>query len=452
MRQQLSPVPSTSNASNWARDFVPLTGPTASKYTRSVASTKSGWQEEFSQHVAAAPPLGTTRSQKPLYNAGLAPWEVPETQYQLQRPALMRPSFRSHDIPISEASLTFPRPDIHAAAPVSKYEEQIGQPTGSETLPLDESQQLLARTARSFVSNLETQSDILSANPKFAQSKFLSLLRGLGDEQVVVKEGQEVKGEEVGEGATFVERNIVGNNWAEGFAKQKEKSIPQEAPTLAEAEYLERRSPYPPGQKEYPALNSWVPALPTHTLVPPQTAPQAARLAANNGALWDQQYHDQEALIQSSESPAPEPRKNVHFDEHPASRERSGVPSTLEEAISSPGNIPGAGWGWNEQGLTHDFDEDVFEEFNGQLRRAQESLEGGVGKQESWDRLQSDWEEFQRTEPGVAHFRGMGTGDQSERYMFQSRNPYSTDEEELYFEVSRDSPTLKVSCISPSSV
>lgn len=156
--------------------------------------------------------------------------------------------------------------------------------------------------------------------------------------------------------------------------------------------------------------------------------------------------------MQSSESPAPEPRKNVHFDEHPASRERSGVPSTLEEAISSPGNIPGAGWGWNEQGLTHDFDEDVFEEFNGQLRRAQESLEGGVGKQESWDRLQSDWEEFQRTEPGVAHFRGMGTGDQSERYMFQSRNPYSTDEEELYFEVSRDSPTLKVSCISPSSV
>ncbi|OWT42085.1 peroxin-5 [Cryptococcus neoformans Bt1] len=443
LRQQLSPVPSASHVSDWASDFAPLTGPAPSRYTHTVASTKSGWQEEFSQHVTAAPPPGTTRSQKPLLNAGLAPWQVPAAQYQLPRPALMQPSFPPHDIPISEANLGLPQPNIQAAAPIRTRGEQIGQPTGPEALPLDESQELLARTARSFINNLETQSDILSANPKLAQSKFMSLLRGLGDEEIVVKEGQEVKGEEVGEGATFVERNIAGDNWGEGFAKQGEKSVSQEASTLAEAEYLERRSPYPPGQKVYPALNSWVPALPTHTSVPPQTAPQATPLAANSSALWDQQYRDQEALIQSSESLASERRKNVHFDEHSASQERSGVPSTLEEALSSPGNVPGAGWGWNEQGLTHDFDEDVFGEFNGQLRRAQESLEGGAGKQEGWDRLQSDWEEFQRAEPGVAHLRGMGAGDQTERYMFQSRNPYSADAEDLYFEVSRDSPTLR---------
>lgn len=359
----------------------------------------------------------------------------------------MRPSFPLHTIPTSEASLPLPRPDTQTAAPITRHEEQIDQPIGPETLPLDDSQELLARTARSFINNLETQSDILSANPKLAQSKFMRLVRGLGDEEVVVKEGQEVKGEEVGEGATFIERNIVGENWAEGFAKQNGKSARQEASTLPEAEYLERRSPYPRGQKVYPALNSWFSTLPPHTSIPPLTAPQAAPLASNSNALWDQQYRDQEALLQSSESHTSERRKSVHFGKHSAYQERSGVPNTLEEALSSRGNVPGAGRGWSEQGLTHDFDEDVFAMFNGQLRRSQENLEGGVGKQEGWSKLQSDWEEFQRAEPGVSHVRGMGTSDQTERYLFQTRKPYSSDAEELYLEVPRGSPTLKVSYI-----
>lgn len=392
-------------------------------------------------------PFGAARSQKHQYNAVLAPWEVPTAQYPLQHSALTRPGFPLHAIPGPEASLTRPRPDIQAAAPVTTHEEQIDQSTGPETLLLNESQELLAHTARSFINNLETQSDILSANPKLAQSKFMRLVRGLGDEEVVVKEGQEVKGEEVGEGATFIERNIVGENWAEGFAKQNGKSARQEASTLPDAEYLERRSPYPWGQKVYPALNSWGSTLPAHTSIPPLTAPQATPLAANSNALWDQQYRDQEALLQSSESHTSERRKNVHFDEHSASQERSGVPNTLEEALSSRGNVPGAGRGWSEQGLTHDFDEDVFAMFNGQLRQSQENLEGGVGKQEGWSKLQSDWEEFQTAEPGVSHLRGMGTGGQTERYLFQTRNPYSFDAEELYLEVPRDSPTLKVSYI-----
>ncbi|WVQ78111.1 hypothetical protein IAT38_000192 [Cryptococcus sp. DSM 104549] len=459
LRQHLSP-----QSSNWAEGFVPTAGPSrasplqhhsprvASPAQHQPQAQASGWGQEFHQHVASSPHphQQAARVTSPV-QAGPAPWEIPAQHYRPMPMGHAMPSYPAYTLPAT------PAPPQYAPAP--------SQPQMAEARPAtappreehtEESQDLLSRTARGFVHDLEGSSGVLQANPKLAQSKFMSLLKGLGNGGVVVDEGKMGNGEEVGEGANFVQRDrAVDAGWAGDFTSASQPTTQTPASPSAQADQISeaaRLSPYPEGPKVYPSLNAWgnTPTFAQGGVASPYGVGRPA--AVSDEAMWDQQFRDQEAIIQSEDTRLGQRRKSVHFTDGDvpapelAERElapQGGVPNNLEEALKSRTAVPGSGWGWHEQGLTDDFDEDVFAEFNGTMRRVNQDSGPGIAQQEGWDKLQSDWEAFQRAEPGENAMRGMGTGDKVERYLFQSRNPYAAGQEALFGEVPAESPTMK---------
>lgn len=277
--------------------------------------------------------------------------------------------------------------------------------------PLTESQEVLARTARELVNDLDASSDLLRENPKLADSQFMQLMRGLGGGGVVVEDGQvPASGDQVGDGAKFVER-AGAPDWASAFvgtsAEQTNHHTMHQARTL-------------------PAL------------VNQPDFYERQRMGLEAG------FPDQDAITQPGPSMRPESqrRKSVHFDEEMQVNERSGVPNTLEEAMRSSTSIPGVSSQWQEEGLDlEDFDETAFMNFNGHLRQSG-NTRIGVGDMEGWGEMQRDWDEFQRSETGMQRTRG-----EMDRYLFQSRNPYAAMEGDA--DLGRESPTFKVSYFWP---
>lgn len=271
--------------------------------------------------------------------------------------------------------------------------------------PLSEPQELLARTARDLVNDLDASSEILRDNPKLAQSQFMQLMRGLGNGEVMVEDGKAtLNGEEIGEGAKFVSR---GGDWASAFVEER---------------------PVQRGGEVHSA--STLPALNGEPVF-------EERMRYANGAL----YPDQNAIIQPTETsqrPENQRRKSVHFDDNEAYESLgSGVPNNLEEAMRASTSIPGMSSAWQDDGLDlDDFDETSFMNYSGQLRQGTDATVG-AGHRENWGGLQKDWEEFQQADPRI---KAMG---QIDRYLFQSRNPYGTMGDDA--DMGRESPTLKVS-------
>jgi peroxin-5 len=260
----------------------------------------------------------------------------------------------------------------------------------------------LARTARDLVNDLDTSSEILRDNPKLAQSQFMQLMRGLGNGEVVVEDGKaRINGEEINEGAKFVSR--PAGDWASAFVAAPAKEDFQQVRTL-------------PATLDMPTFEE--------------------RMRFGQ----DTMYTDQSAITHPTEAEAHRPggmrRKSVHFDEADMSQALgSGVPNNLEEALRSSTSIPGMQASW-EGGLDFDdFDETSFMNYNGQLRQSTDDPKG-VGQVENWGGLQRDWEDFQRSNPMVK-------GGQTDRYLFQTRNPYASMAEDA--DLGRESPTLKVS-------
>lgn len=163
-------------------------------------------------------------------------------------------------------------------------------------------------------------------------------------------------------------------------------------------------------------------------------------------------FGDQDALLMADGA-----RKSVHFgydNDAQVGPMGRGVPSSLDQALAHSTAIPGTTGQWEESlDDDHDFDEEAFMAFNGRPRVARDTRIG-VGDLEGWGEMQKDWEAFQRGLPEQREngLKGMGRDD---RYLFQSRNPYTSAAEELGVEgreQERVSSRFKVSRIEYSCI
>ncbi|WVR09661.1 hypothetical protein IAU60_006736 [Kwoniella sp. DSM 27419] len=436
----VAPHPYVSSApvsAGWAEAFRAQTqaGPSLGpQVTRPPQGTQSGWSREFSHRVSPVEQVQITprSTASPAYHqVGPAPWH-----YQ---PYLQTAGPRLGPQPLLSPAVHQDPDRIDHSYSARGLETATQQNTPPQ--PLTESQDVLARTARSFVSELDGVSNsVLADNPKLPQSRFMGMLRGLGRGAVVIKEGEQGTDERPGEGAKLVSRGTGASaDWAKDFAGQASTASP--SVTSSAREPHAGPSLYAPSA---PFFNMAVPALDRYDGAYDHPPSQSAQMDAHS--RWEAEFSDQEALLRTTESDSLG-KKNVHFDRAPPGtreRERSGVPNNLEEALRSSTTIPGSGNSWAEQGLDEeDFDEEVFMGFNGFMKMAA-PLPSGVGEQEGWGQLQEDWDNFKLAEPGPSGARGMGLGDRTERYLFQSRNPYaesvSEDREVPHL---LDSPTLK---------
>ena len=285
---------------------------------------------------------------------------------------------------------------------------------------LTESQEVLARTAQSFVDELAGADDMLAANPKLAGSNFMALIRGLGQRDVVVEDGPvTTSGDEVSEGAKFVQRSTGGADWAGNFLGESSTEasqvslagVPSTSNGLASGSFAKQ--------------NPVVPADRWHVM-----------------DSWQRQFDGQQNITMVEQRPTldlvGQRRKSVHFDDALG----TGVPSSLEEASNARTSIPHASSDWEEDDLDA-FDHDTFMAYNGEMRKTQ-SPRIGVGALEGWGGMQQDWDDFQRSEPGSARSRGMRMGDSVERYPFQSGNPYTSGVVDVE-NYGRQSSTFKVS-------
>lgn len=288
--------------------------------------------------------------------------------------------------------------------------EQTREQATRPSEPLTQSQELLARTARELVGDLDASADLLRDNPKLANSEFMQLMRGLDRGEVVVQdESIPATGDAVGEGAKLVERNPTAD-WASAFVDSR------------------------PTSQQQPAEPHQARTLPAMVGEPDFYERQRMR--------WEASFPDQDAITQAGPSTrlgAQRP-KSVHFDENTAlDSERSTVPNNLQEALRSSTGVAGTSSHWEESGLDlDDFDETAFMNFNGPLRQSADTRIG-VGDMESWGEMQRDWEELQKQDPTLQHSQA-AVGD---RYLFQTRNPYAAMSGDA--DMGRESPTLKVS-------
>lgn len=284
---------------------------------------------------------------------------------------------------------------------------------------MTESQEVLARTARELVKDVDASADLLRDNPKLAKSQFWELMSGLGDGEVVLQDDPVASaGDATGEGAKFVNRAEF-QNWASDFlgaGASASAATATAGPSTSPAEVHQART------------------LPA-TLDTPDIY---ERQRMGMEAAWP----DQEAITQSRPSGMQQRRKSVHFDDDQSrgaeAVERSGVPNSLEEALRSTTGVAGTSSQWEESGLDlDDFDETAFMNFNGPLRQTGSSRIG-VGDLENWGGMQRDWDEFQRAEPALRQGQN-----RTDRYLFQSRNPYASMQGDA--DMGRESPTFKVS-------
>lgn len=286
--------------------------------------------------------------------------------------------------------------------------------------PLTDSQEVLANTAADFMTQLKSDGSNLMEDPKFAQSQFMQLVSALGDRKVVAEEGDtsiKIGQGDVSQGAKFVPREEAG--WAGDFmAQTSTQAGPSNRTSEAGPSTL---TPIHRNFGHYTSLQR-APGAKT-TQLPLHITDQVSQ------SDWDRQFMDQDAILQQS---APQRRKSVHFDqstEVPAMGR--GVPNSLEEALSNATAIPGASMAWEDQNMDAlDFDEETFYGFNGPM-----SIAGaprlGVADMEGWKGMDKDWAEFQHRE------RLADTS--QDRYLFQAKNPYTSQDTE------QGSPTVKVS-------
>ncbi|WWC72276.1 uncharacterized protein I206_106238 [Kwoniella pini CBS 10737] len=439
LRQHLSPPPasqqySTAHSGSWADAFGAYAQAGPSRPQQATAAQprhSNAWGAEFA-HNAGPSQVENNQSQSRALNQPIAPWKRPI--YQPTFPHLDAPFTLPHmeqkSIPIARQDSVSPNQTTSQTAPVQET-------------PVSESQDLLARTARNIMNELGASSGIMKSNPKLAQSKFVSMLKGLGDGSLVVDEGVQATGEEVGEGARLVDYRMVhgdGNDWASNFMNDR-VNISEKSEEVENEQTVYPRSMtnntlgFAPGVM--PALDY------TRLNTPVNGQPSTIQ------TQWDSHFQDQEALIRSSENL----RKSVHFDSDPLSgKDKSGVPNNLEEALRHTTGIPGSGAQWEqEEGLDidlddvdalDDFNDEVFMGFNGAMQQASAVEQNSAGNVQNWGQLQEDWEEYSQREPAVRAFKGMGLGDQTQRYLFQSKNPYfGVSELDNYWEA--ESPTLK---------
>ncbi|WVQ94953.1 hypothetical protein IAU59_002043 [Kwoniella sp. CBS 9459] len=403
----------------------------------------NGWSQEFAQH--------STSPSQPAQHAtfgpvGPAPWQIP---FQPNHPLQLFPSY-----PPAMQQSPFHVPPVsqnHAPQIVTDQQQESVQqsaPTAAPE-PLKANQDLLARTAETFIVQAEERGGLFEQNPKLAQSSFMSLVRSIGGQEVVVDEGALDTTEAVGTGGKLVERT-AGSNWTKDFFASRST---QPATTPARAEFESQSSTATGHHQAFEGMQPQYSGI-AHPLEPYQhTARVTSTLPRQDmkqeQARWESEFADQEALVRSSEKLGSSSQsKNVHFDQSPDEQYvgRSGVPNTLEEALATTTAIPGAGSSWAEQGFDEDdFNDEVFMGFNGFMRQG-ESSDAGVGKQQGWGEMQDDWERFVRSDVGQKGIRGMGLGDRIERYLFQRRNLYYAAESSVAQAddiVAMDSPTLK---------
>jgi peroxin-5 len=385
------------------------------------SSRVNPWGNAFQEHLlntqpsengrlgVASPPLQHSTPPRQRQQA-VMPIASYNTSYHPISPAAFQPFQAPYYAPLN---LT---PSQYHQAENSIHAEQVrsGAVSIAAETPLTEDQEVLARTAQTFLAELDTDPTILQANPKLANSNFMQLLRGLGDKDVVIQEGKPVEGDEVGQGATFINRSEVFKDWAADFVSESQRNNLDEPSTMG-------CIPFPP------------------------------QVSSSGQMSWDRQFQDQEALIQSSRPVPAQRRKSVHFNDQVESQALGpGVPASLAEALNSLTAIPGAQTSWQENSIADDtdFDEEAFMLFNGSMKQAA-SPRIGIGAMESWGDLQKDWEDFRVAEhttrgKGTSALRGMGMGDEVERYMFQSGNPYQAGIVDID-QFGRESPTVKVS-------
>jgi len=341
----------------------------------------------------------------------VAPWQVPN---QIYRPQYMptRPQYFQPPPPPPQQYMHSMHSNQQFAPESFEYPPQTEASRPLEDTrpaePLSEPQELLARTARDLVNDLDASSEILRDNPKLAQSQFMQLMRGLGNGEVMVEDGKaSVNGEEIGQGAKFVSR--PGADWASAFIDQGTSQRGEEPVHLART----------------------LPALAGEPVF-------EERMRFGNGALYPDQSSITHPTEMTEQRPENQRRKSVHFDDAEMMESMgSGVPNNLEEAMRASTSIPGVSSAWEDGGLDlDDFDETSFMNFSGQLRQGTEATTG-VGQRENWGGLQKDWDAFQQADPRIK------ASGQMDRYLFQSRNPYGQMGDDA--DMGRESPTLKVS-------
>ncbi|ORX40456.1 hypothetical protein BD324DRAFT_610773 [Kockovaella imperatae] len=175
--------------SDWAQSFVPSAR--AAGKQREVI----GWEREFN-----------TREHEPRQDGfqgprQLLPRQIERTPWQ---PMLNRPYI----------------------VPTQETQEPTQEPTRPAPLPrepLDDAQEILARTAQAFVADAD-QSSLLRDNPKLAQSRFMELVNAVAKKDVVVQAPPVQSFDQVGPGATFVERPVA-SNWASEFSPAPARSV-----------------------------------------------------------------------------------------------------------------------------------------------------------------------------------------------------------------------------------
>ncbi|OCF61522.1 hypothetical protein L486_01170 [Kwoniella mangroviensis CBS 10435] len=425
LRQHLPPAQTSllnPQASSWANAFSVHTqsqaGPSRPQertVPRQSQAVTHGWSHEYAQaQDSTIPNHQLTRLSHPL----VAPWKRPQHH---PAPDI---STQLHQAPLQH------HPPPHVTTRPSSVPARQVSPISHE--PLTESQDILAKTAQTFVDELEGPDGIMKANPKLAQSNFISLLRKVGNGNVVIDEGKQTYGDDIGEGANLVERGmlmerteeILENDKNDGAMYNWAESFNAASPKDKVGRIDERNLAQPMGYR--------------HGVMP--SLDRYETPAPNLQTNWESSFQDQEALIRSSENAS---RKSVHFDSDVDLSSASGVPKTLEEALRHTTSIPGMGASWEEEGLDlDDFNDEVFMGYNGMMKTVPPTeVNKGVGNDQSWGRLQNDWENFQRAEPAKQQLRGMGVDD---RYLFQRKNPYfGVSEVASYWEMAQESPTLK---------
>ena len=325
----------------------------------------------------------------------------------------------------------------HTPAPQAHFDERYihHQPdtaitTPAPQTPLDPSQEILASTAGELLDGVYGQRDMLSDNPKLAQSEFMRLMQGLKERQVVVQEGDSMTGDEVGVGASFVQRGKLET-------AEAGKALRADHTTGANAYATKGSSD--PAYAHSPSVHR---SFGHYTSL--QRAPGLPEQAMNQVTQtdWDRRFSDQEALVQT-ERPGGHAsqtarRKSVHFEEGDNVRSLgNGVPSSLEEALSNIASVPGAASAWQEAvGDDLDFDEETFYGLNGPMQTAHDTRIG-VGDLESWKDMETQWTDY------LGQMRMKEGGD---RYLFQSKNPYTAELDAAGLnELGQSSPTYKVS-------
>lgn len=298
--------------------------------------------------------------------------------------------------------------------PLQRELPQVDQ-VEERTQPVSEPQDSLARTARTMLDEASS-SDLLQKNPKLAQSKFFALMQGLSQGDVVVQEDaqQASRGDEVGQGATFVTTGKgKAADWAGDFLDLEPARVFAQEPATAT----------------------------TRSHLAPQVIP-----AAGAPMVWERQFQDQEALLMTDAGPhTMQRRKSVHFsDDGRADALDPGVPNSLEEALAHTAtSIPGMTSSWEDTGLDlEDFDEEAFMNFNGQINanRGVTEAQAQMAHRVGYAGIEEDVD-LSATAKNGRLARGMGRGADQDRYLFHAGNPYTADSHRMERELS---PTVKV--------